>query len=51
MIDQMETIKNKEGEWIEKLKMKDFLLDEEQYKNKQMEDQIEELKKELDKVT
>ena len=31
--------------------MKDYLIDEEQYKNKQMEDKIEELKKDLDKAT
>ena len=47
----MEAVKKKEDEWIQKLKMKDFLLDEEQYKNKQLEDKIEELKKELDQVT
>ena len=44
----MEAIKRKEDEWVEKLKMKDYLLDEEQYKNKQLEDKVEELKKEVD---
>lgn len=44
----MESVKQREGEWNEKLKLKDYLVEEEQYKNKQLEDKIEELKKELD---
>lgn len=41
----MESVKKKEEVFNEKIQMKDFLIEEEQYKNKKLEEQIEEIKK------
>lgn len=41
----MESVRKKEDEWAEKLRMKDRLLEEEQDKNSALEDKIVELKK------
>ena len=40
----MDSVRKKEDEWLEKLRFKDRLLEEEQDKNKVLEDRIEDLK-------